>query len=192
MSRRRRRKVIFKTYLEYLVIAVGLALILRMTVVSPYKMPSDSMNPVLQRGDFVFAYTLPFGIHSPLSEKKWGNSILPRKGDVVLYRYELDKKSLFIKRVLGLPGDKVEISQGKLLINEKVEKEFPFDSNLKPFLVPQDSVFLIADNPMKSDDLQYWSIVSKERVLGLIKWVWLSVDQDTNMIRWNRILETIL
>ncbi len=189
--RTRRRKVIFKTYLEYFFIAILLAAVVRMTVISPFKIPTNSMSPALIKGDFVFAYTLPFGIKFPFSEGKIGNAILPSRNDVVLYRYELDKESLFIKRVLGLPGDKVEISHGKLLINDEPRMNLPSEAGIPPFLVPQNSVFLIGDNAEKSDDLQYWSIVSKERVLGRIQWVWLSVDQQTNAIRWDRFFKPI-
>lgn len=191
MSRSSRRKLILNTYIEYALWSAFLAVFIRVLVISPYKIPSDSMSPSLLRGDFVFAYTLPFGIQIPFSFSKWGAARLPERGDILLYRYELDKKSLFIKRAMGLPGDKVEITKGKLIVNDAEVTTVPTDLELPAFLVPQNSVFLVGDNPIKSDDLQYWSIISKERVLGRIKWIWLSMDPGDNQIRWDRIFSTV-
>lgn len=116
-------KILFRDYMESLVVAIVVALILRFFVISAYKIPTSSMVPTLKVGDFIFAYKLSYGIPIPLSGgERWGGQ-LPQRGEVVVFRYPGNESVIYVKRVVGLPGDRVAIRDKKLVINE-VEAEY--------------------------------------------------------------------
>jgi signal peptidase I len=106
-------------YFESLVIAIFIAVTLRAFVISAYKIPTASMAPTLQPGDFVFCFKLPYGIRIPFTESKLGAGKVPDRGEVIVFRFPMDDRVSFIKRVIGLPGDKIEIKNRKLWINDK-------------------------------------------------------------------------
>lgn len=116
-------KILLREYLESLVVAVILALFLRFFVISAYKIPTSSMVPTLKTGDFIFAYKLTYGVPVPFTDgTRWG-SRLPDRGDVVVFRFPGNPKINYVKRVIGLPGDKISIKNKKLLVNE-VEAQY--------------------------------------------------------------------
>jgi signal peptidase I len=109
----------WREYLESLVIAIGLALVLRFFVVSAYKIPTGSMAPTLKVGDFIFAYKLPYGFRVPFSSIRFGAQSIPERGEVVVFRYPGNESITYVKRVVGLPGDRIAIKNRKLVVNEK-------------------------------------------------------------------------
>lgn len=112
-------KILIREYTESLLVAVALALILRFFVISAYKIPTSSMVPTLKVGDFIFAYKLPYGVPIPFSGgARWGAE-MPSRGDVVVFRYPGSGNVNYVKRVVGLPGDRIAIRGKKLFVNEK-------------------------------------------------------------------------
>ncbi len=111
-------KIVLREYLESLLVAVVVALFLRFFVISAYKIPTGSMVPTLKAGDFVFAYKLPYGLPVPFMPGVKIGASLPGHGDVVVFRYPGNQAVIYIKRVVGLPGERVEIRDKKLFINE--------------------------------------------------------------------------
>jgi signal peptidase I len=110
-------KIMLREYTESLLVAVILALILRFFVISAYKIPTGSMVPTLKIGDFIFAYKIPYGIPVPFSNgDRWGLAY-PQRGDVVVFRFPGNESVNYVKRVVGLPGDHIEIRHKKLYIN---------------------------------------------------------------------------
>jgi len=97
----------------------------------PFKIPSGSMYPTLEVGDFLFVskYTYGYSKHSfPFSFPKFNGRIwldLPKRGDVVVFKFPADNKTDFIKRIIGLPGDKVQVKNGRLYINDQLIKREP-------------------------------------------------------------------
>jgi signal peptidase I len=112
-----------REYTEALVVAVLLALVLRFFVISAYKIPTGSMVPTLKVGDFIFAYKLTYGVPVPFSGGERIGARLPGRGDVVVFRYPGNESVNYVKRVVGLPGDRIAIKNKKLYINE-VEAEY--------------------------------------------------------------------
>lgn len=111
-------KILLREYMESLIVAVLVALCLRFFVISAYKIPTGSMVPTLKIGDFIFAYKLPYGVPIPFSDgDRWGKA-LPNRGDVVVFRYPGNQNVNYVKRVVGLPGDRIAIKNKKLYINE--------------------------------------------------------------------------
>jgi signal peptidase I len=113
------------------VIAVIVALIIRSVVLEPFNIPSGSMKPTLEIGDYLFVnkpaygysrYSFPFGI-APIEGRLWEKA--PRRGDIVVFALPKATRIDYIKRIIGLPGDKIQVRQGALFINgQKIPREF--------------------------------------------------------------------
>ncbi len=106
----------WRDYLENILIAVILALLVRTFVLSGYRVPTSSMAPTLLPGDFIFAYRVPFGFKLPLSNIKLALNP-PARGELVVFTYSEQPKISYVKRVVGLPGDRIEIDSGELSLN---------------------------------------------------------------------------
>lgn len=131
---------IWKKYLIALLGVVLLALLVRIFVVSFYRVSSHSMSPTLEMGDFVFV-------------SQWGGAQDIKRGALVIYRSERDSDRMVVRRVIGLPGDKIEIQNGQVILNDQPQKEFANISspevknfNREPIVVVPDEVFLMPDN----------------------------------------------
>ena len=113
-----------------IVYAILIAVFIRTFFFEPFKIPSGSMYPTLYVGDFLFVskYTYGYSKHSlPFSMPLWEGRIWadePQRGDVVVFKYPADNKKDYIKRVIGLPGDRIKLEDGRLYINGvQVERE---------------------------------------------------------------------
>ena len=111
-------KILMREYSESLVVAVVLALVLRFFVISAYKIPTGSMVPTLKVGDLIFAYRLPYGFPIPFSGGERWSAKLPERGDVVVFRYPGNESINYVKRIVGLPGDRIQIRNKHLFIND--------------------------------------------------------------------------
>jgi signal peptidase I len=114
-----RYHLLFRDYIETLFIALFVAVLVRMFILTAYKIPTASMLPTLKAGDFVFAYRLPYGLHVPFSTQKVLSFKKPNRGDVIVFRYPGDDSLSFIKRVVGVEGDKVELRGRRLYVNDQ-------------------------------------------------------------------------
>ena len=106
-----------KDYLTTLILAVVLALLVRQFLLAAYKVPTGSMQPTLKPGDFIFSVKPAYGWRLPFSEQVLAPQ-LPERGDLIVFRYPDQPLISYVKRVVGLPGDKVEIRQGRLIVND--------------------------------------------------------------------------
>jgi signal peptidase I len=209
----RGKKSVFREYLEAIVIAVLLALFIRTFVVQAFKIPSGSMLPTLQIGDHLLVSKFLYGIKLPFK----GTVLVPFKkidqGDVVVFRFPKDRSVDYIKRVIGTPGDTVEIRDKKVIVNGKPivdshahissttildTKSSPRD-NMGPILVPEDRIFVMGDNRDNSYDSRFWGFVDQNDVLGkafILYWSWdikkpLFSLQRLTSIRWGRLANLI-
>ena len=105
---------------------------LRSFVVEPFKIPSGSMIPTLQIGDFILVNKFTYGIRLPVLNKKIIDVNLPQRGDVMVFRYPLDPSTDYIKRVVGVPGDVVAYQNKRLTINGKPVATERVDDYLHP------------------------------------------------------------
>ncbi len=208
-----RKKSVFREYFEAIVIAVLLALFIRTFVVQAFKIPSGSMLPTLLIGDHLLVNKFIYGIRIPFSGKIIVPIADPEKGDVVVFKFPKDRSIDYIKRVVGTPGDTVEIKDKKIYINgSKVEDPHghvnsanilsgsasPRD-NFGPVLVPKDRIFVMGDNRDNSYDSRFWGFVDQKDILGkafILYWSWdidkslLSVERFTS-VRWSRLANLI-
>ncbi len=133
------------------------------------RVESISMLPNLHEGDFVIVYKLAF------------KSDLPDRGDVVVFYYppDPDGEPPYIKRVIGLPGDRVRIEGGKVYINDQIWDE-PYLTTVTnrggTWLVPEQSIFVMGDNRNNSSDSRSWGMVPMDQVIGKAIFVYWPFD----------------
>jgi signal peptidase I len=111
------RKSTVREYSESIAVAVAIALLLRAFVIEAFQIPSGSMIPTLEIGDHIFVSKFAYGIGIPFTDKKILAFGHPKRGDVIVFKYPLGPETDYIKRVVGLPGDKVEIRRNEIFIN---------------------------------------------------------------------------
>ena len=209
------RKSTAREYFESICVAVILALFVRTFVVQAFKIPTGSMENNLLIGDhllvnkFVFAPTL-----RPLE-----NSLLPidpiRRGDIIVFKYPEDPERDFIKRVIGLPGETLELRNKRVIINDTPLDEpyvhflFPPDEggssgapdindfdvrrNYGPVTVPGGHYFMMGDNRDNSQDSRYWGFLPRDYVKGKALFVYFSLGEGGGVgsVRWSRLLHQI-
>jgi signal peptidase I len=113
------RKSTAREYAESIGVALAVALLLRAFVVEAFQIPSGSMIPTLEIGDHIFVSKFAYGIGIPFTNKKIVEFSDPQRGDIIVFRYPPDPSTDFIKRVVGLPGDSVELRHNQVFINGK-------------------------------------------------------------------------
>jgi signal peptidase I len=213
VSTEQKKKSVVREYAEAIGIAILLALFIRTFVVQAFKIPSGSMLPTLQIGDHLLVNKFIYGIRLPFAGTLLVPIKEPKRGDIIVFRFPRDRSTDYIKRVVGLPGDKLEIRDKTLLINDRKvddphahftsaevlpEGISPKD-NLGPIVVPPDKYFVMGDNRDNSSDSRFWGFVDDADILGkamIIYWSWdideplLSMDRFSS-IRWDRLGDII-
>ncbi len=194
----------FQEYSEALVVAIILAIIIRAIFVQAFKIPSGSMEPTLLIGDHILVNKLVYGIRIPFTSYRFPDLFQPERGDVIVFVYPEDRTKDFIKRVIGVGGDTVEIRNKKVFINGK-EYNTPqarFNSNvimpgdlnprdnMPPLKVPKGFLFVMGDNRDFSHDSRFWGFVPLEDVKGKAFLIYYSAP-DTAQIRWDRFFKVI-
>ncbi len=196
-----KEKSTFREYAEAIAIALILALFIRTFVVQAFKIPSGSMIPTLLIGDHILVNKFIYGVKNPITGKVWIPVSDVERRDIIVFKYPRNPDQDFIKRVIGLPGDKIEIRDKKVFVNGSLfdvknaiftdPRVFPGSmtprDNLGPFTVPEDSLFVMGDNRDNSHDSRFWKFVRKEAVKGkafIIYWSW---DKENFAVRWRRI-----
>lgn len=107
-----------------------LVFVLRSFIVEPFKIPSGSMIPTLQIGDFILVNKFTYGIRLPVLNQKIIDLNLPQRGDVMVFRYPEDPSLDYIKRVIGIPGDKIAYQNKKLILNGQPVQTSPLEDYL--------------------------------------------------------------
>lgn len=176
---------------------------LRWFFYEPFVIPSDSMVPNLLNHDHIVVQKFSYGLKPPVGDGwlfKWSQ---PRRGDVIVFRYPENREVFFIKRLIGLPGDKIKTKGMSLTVNDNIyhleplgmpgefeednlqkkyivhfDQDSGFDqSEEKEFTVPANSYFVMGDNRFNSHDSRFWGFVSEEFLVGKAQYIWLSCEE---------------
>lgn len=229
------KKKVIKETIEAIVIALVLALIIRTFVVQAFKIPSSSMEPTLLIGDHLLVNKFIYGVPVPFTDRKVFQLKKPKSGDVIVFEFpgnpeyckgvastvvkrlentmakgsawELitDDCKDFIKRVVAVEGDTVEVKDKKVFVNNRPLENnrgvnidpsiYPrgpeVRDNFGPYTVPKDSVFAMGDNRDRSFDSRYWGSVNLNQIKGkafIIYWSW---DGNEHWLRWRRFANII-
>ncbi|MDQ5985991.1 MAG: Signal peptidase I P [Syntrophus sp. SKADARSKE-3] len=194
-------------YAEAIIVAILIAFFIRTFVVQAFKIPSGSMKPTLLIGDHLLVNKFIYGVKMPYLRNTLIPIKDPKRGDIVVFIYPEDRSKDFIKRVIGVAGDTIEIRNKKILLNGK-----PFEDkhgvyvdntiiipgsiqprdNFGPVTVPQGKLFVMGDNRDQSYDSRFWGFVDLKDVMGKAFIIYWSRNHDEykgfwNFVRWDRI-----
>ena len=186
-----------KEYAEALIVALILAFFIRSFVVQAFKIPSGSMLQTLQIGDHLLVTKFAYGVKVPFTNIMVIEREGPKHGDVIVFDFPEDPSKDFIKRVIGMPGDVIEIRDkqvfrnGVQLVEPYVQhvdsaSAVPRRDNFGPVMVPENKYFVMGDNRDESYDSRFWGFVERDTIEGkalILYWSWASLTD----IRWERI-----
>jgi signal peptidase I len=190
-----------KEYIESIIIAILIALFIRTFIICAYKIPSRSMVPTLLVGDHILVSKFIYGVKIPLLRTTIIPVREPKRGEIIVFIYPHDRSKDFIKRVIGVAGDKIEINNKKIFINGKEYSDsfgtysdtmiYPSSmqprDNFGPVTVPEKSLFVMGDNRDESLDSRFWGFVDLKDVEGkafIIYWSW---NRDEHNLRGKRL-----
>ncbi|MFZ3047814.1 MAG: signal peptidase I [Desulfatirhabdiaceae bacterium] len=190
---------------EAIVVAIILAMFIRTFVVQAFKIPSGSMKETLQIGDHILVNKFIYGVKLPFLQTTIIPIKNPQRGDIVVFEFPEDPEKDFIKRVVGVAGDVVEVRNKQVYVNGALQQDtfsvhtdphtFPPRVQPRDFLgpitVPPDSLFVMGDNRDQSYDSRYWGFVKLKAVKGkafIIYWSW---DKDNFSVRFGRLFNLL-
>ena len=156
--------------IKNLFIWIIIALIIRWQVIEPRWIPSGSMLPTLQIQDKILVEKLTPKITSKSNLSKLKNKIIVFNVPEQLIEAGYESDIALIKRVIGVPGDKVEVKGGNLYLNDIAQNNYISDSNINysagPYIVPEKSLWVMGDNRNNSMDSHIWGFLPYEKVIG--------------------------
>lgn len=174
-------KKMWKEWGEPFVIAAIIAIGIRTFILGPYKIPTGSMIPSLMVGDRIFVDKVTYRFR------------LPKRGEVIVFKYPGDEKKDFVKRLVAMSGDDVEIRDGQVFVNGKpfteiAEVKVParyyynrddweYGKEGQKIHVPKDSYFVLGDNSAHSSDSRNWGFVAKKELVGRAIVIWWPLNR---------------
>ncbi|MBW1643159.1 MAG: signal peptidase I [Deltaproteobacteria bacterium] len=181
---------------RYLVLLITFIAIISLTKIfffQPYKIPAKSMVPTLRTGDHIIVNKFFYNMHDPLP------------GDVIIFELTRNPKQAFIKRIIGQPGDKIEIRSKALYINDKrIYEQYAINIDPQiippktqprdffgPINVPKNHLFMLGDNRDFSSDSRFWGFLPMEGVKGKVSYIYWSLDSENKKVRWKRIGKSV-
>ncbi len=195
-------KPVWREYLEAILVAVALALVIRTFAFQAFRIPSGSMEDTLLVGDYLFVSKFLYGAEIPFT----GGSRLPairqpKRGDIIVFRYPEDPTQDFIKRCVGVPGDTIEVRDKVLYVNGEAQEEpyvkhadrriLPGRDSFGPVVVPEGKYFMMGDNRDNSRDSRSWGFLDHSLIRGKALFIYFSWDAAGPGIRFRRILDII-
>jgi len=181
----------------------------RSTFAEPYAVPTGSMEPTILPGDRLFVSKMAYSLKLPFI----GISVLetgkPQRGDIIVFKYPRDPSIDYVKRLIGLPGDQIEVNDGKITLNgnplplsepvnssddrtmtyrESLDQVVHFVQRLphvpmsqtQKIIVPEKHYFFMGDNRDNSNDGRYWGFVPEEYLKGKALRIWFSLNSQNS------------
>ena len=172
-------KRVWKEWGEPFLIAAIIAIFIRTFLLGPYKIPTGSMRLTLLEGDRIFVDKITYHFR------------LPKRGEIVVFKYPVDPKKDFVKRLIAFGGEEVEIRDGSVFINGKRltepaqipshyyynRNDWPYSKEGQKIMVPPDSYFVLGDNSAQSSDSRNWGFVPKSNLIGRAFLIWWPLDR---------------
>ena len=218
-----RRKSVVREYAEAIILAMLLAFAIRVFVVQAFKIPSGSMIPTLLIGDHILVSKLSYGLQWPndckvhisfppvicYTTKMIVHFGEPQRGDVIVFRYPEDEDKDFIKRIVGRPGDTIEIRNKAVYVNGVMTQDRAYTQRVDPGIidgainprdnfgavtVPAGAYFVMGNNRDHSLDSRFWGFVRAEKIRGKafrIYWSWSGHGDWKHWVRWERLGKAI-
>jgi len=164
-------------------VAQSVALAVRDNIIKAYKTPSGSMQPTIERGDHVMSNQLYYRYHNPTH------------GDIIIFKWPRDENVDFVKRIVGCPGDAIEIKDNQVFLNgKKFDEPYALDTpstlkgelpvkNFGPFVIPENEYFVLGDNRNNSNDSRFWGTVKRHQIEGKVVFIYFSWNMD--IPSWN-------
>ncbi len=207
-----RTKSTMREYVEAIVLAILLTVVIRGLVVQAFRIPTGSMENTLLVGDFLFVNKLVYG--SEIDIGAAGHRMVycrfpairpPHRGDVIVFRYPDDPSRDFIKRCVAVEGQTVEIRDKVLYVNDQAQvepyiihsddrvlpKEISARDNFGPTVVPKGHLFMMGDNRDNSHDSRFWGPLPVNLIKGKAMIIYWSWDAEKNMPRFNRLFHPV-
>lgn len=195
MQKQKKQRTVKSELLEWvkaLVIAGLIALVVRTFIIEPYRIPSSSMENTLLIGDFLFVNKFYYKTHEI------------KHDDIIVFKFPKDRRTNFVKRVIGLPGDTLEVKEGRVYVNGKgLDEPFIKEPMAKkyfpPTYIPPNNYFAMGDNRNVSWDSRYWGGVPKKLIRGKPMFIYFSWNSRSGYpfydiihnIRWHRLFKKI-
>lgn len=155
--------------------AILVALVLKNFVIINATVPTGSMENTIMPGDDLFGFRLAYQFSEP------------KRGDIIIFKYPDDEEEKYVKRIIGLPGETVRISNAKVYIDdsetplqeEYLKDEWTVATGPFEFKVPEGCYFVMGDNRNDSWDARYWdnTYVAREKIIGKAEWVYFPFDR---------------
>ncbi len=172
-----KKKSVIREWVESIVVAFILAMIIRTFVIQAFKIPTGSMRSTLLEGDLILVNKFIYGAKIPFIDLNLPALRQPKRGDVIVFIYPESPKKDFIKRLVGLPGETLEIKNGTVYVNDKplIDSIFnqryyynrgEFGQEGRKIKIPDDNFFVLGDNSASSQDSRYWGFVPRKNILG--------------------------
>jgi signal peptidase I len=188
------RKDTANEWIKSILIALLLALLTRATVVQAFRIPTGSMEDTLLEGDFLLANRFLYGSQIPFTDWRLPAVRDPNRGDIIIFEHPTEGKD-FIKRCVALPGDKVEIRNDVLYVNDKAIDE-PYKklstfggslANYGPVIVPEGHLFMMGDNRHNSYDSRSWGPLDEKYLKGKAMVIYFSWNGQAHFPRFTRM-----
>ena len=181
---------------KIVLVALCIAMAIRIFIFQPFIIPSGSMLDTLHIGDRLFVTKFSYGVHLPFISKEIISTGEPQRGDIIVFPYPENPTQDYIKRVVGIPGDTLEVRDKQLYRNGEAVKESYIKhtdanlmgrrDNMPPTTVPTGKVFVMGDNRDQSQDSRFWGFVDKDTIIGKAYVIYWSSTDWVN-INWDRI-----
>lgn len=190
-------------------------LVLRSFLVEPFQIPSGSMLPTLQVGDFILVNKFAYGLRLPVLGTKIVDIGEPQRGDVMVFKYPKDGETNYIKRVIGLPGDHIRYLDKTLYINgKKIDTDFiadlpprelrlehlgdvdheiyrimgyPNNASEGDWIIPKGEYFMMGDNRDNSNDSRFWGTVPEKLIVGKAFAIWMHWKSVASLPSFDRL-----
>jgi len=195
----------YREWTEALVVAFIIAMILRTLVVQAFKIPSGSMEDTLLIGDHLLVNKFVYGTQVPFTDKRFLSIRDPQRSDIIVFEFPRDedlpfwKRRDFIKRIIGVPGDRVKMIDQVVYVNDEpyvIPQEVHKGAqgrgrseifNFSERVVKPGHYFVMGDNRDRSHDSRFWGQVPEENIKGLAFIKYWSWNSENNWPRWKRI-----